>query len=80
VTSTPRSATDQTRTPFLAAFLRVATDRPLMPEPSGSGPKAYAPGMVFYGLGAFFIAAVLCIVAFVKIKQRDKKYEETGEL
>jgi hypothetical protein len=37
--------------------------------------------MVYYfGLGIFFIAAILLIFAFVKVKQRDKRYEETGEL
>ncbi len=30
--------------------------------------------MWFYGLGIFFIAAILLIVAFVKVKKRDRAY------
>jgi uncharacterized membrane protein len=30
--------------------------------------------MFFYGLGIFFIAAILLIVAFVKVKKRDRAY------
>lgn len=30
--------------------------------------------MFFYGLGIFFIAAILLIVAFIKVKKRDRAY------
>ncbi len=30
--------------------------------------------MFFYGLGIFFIAAILLIVAFIKVKKRDREY------
>lgn len=30
--------------------------------------------MWFYGLGIFFIAAILLIVAFIKVKKRDRAY------
>lgn len=28
----------------------------------------------YFGLGIFFIAAVLLIVAFIKVKKRDREY------
>ncbi len=30
--------------------------------------------MFFYGLGIFFVVAILLIVAFVKVKKRDRAY------
>jgi hypothetical protein len=32
------------------------------------------------GMGTFTLAAILVIVAFVRVKQRDRHYYETGEL
>jgi hypothetical protein len=30
--------------------------------------------MIYFGLGIFFLAAILLVVAFVKVKQRDAAY------
>ena len=32
------------------------------------------------GMGIFALAAILVIVAFIRVKQRDRHYYETGEL
>jgi hypothetical protein len=34
--------------------------------------------MYFIGVGIFIVLAVLCVVAFLKVKQRDRRYEHGG--
>jgi hypothetical protein len=32
--------------------------------------------MYFVGIGIFFVLAILLVVAFVRVKQRDRRYGE----
>jgi hypothetical protein len=36
--------------------------------------------MYFYGIGIFFVLALLCIFGYMKVRKQRRHYEQTGRL